>query len=64
VTARDDDWLVTELCAGFLDKGADFSGDVTLTLVDEPAPFLLEAQLAVGDVRRDSRRKRRRRRKA
>ena len=48
VTARDDEWLVTELCAGFLDKGADFSGDVALSLIHEAAPFFIQCQFAVG----------------
>jgi hypothetical protein len=40
MTARDDEWLVTKLCAGFLQKSAEFNGDITLSLVYEaPAIF-------------------------
>lgn len=49
----DDDWLVTELCSGFFQKRAEFSGDVALSLVDEASPIFRKAQLAVADVRRD-----------
>ena len=43
MTTRDDDWLVTELCSGFFDKRAEFSGDVALTLIDETATLLAKA---------------------
>jgi hypothetical protein len=50
MTARDDDWLVTELCAGFFDERTKFCSDIALTLVDEASALLPEAQLAIGDV--------------
>ena len=53
MTARDDEWLVTELCAGFLQEGADFHGDIALARVLESSALLSQAQLAVGDVRSD-----------
>ena len=40
ISRRDDDWLVAELCFGFLNESAEFDGDVALTLVDEAATFL------------------------
>jgi hypothetical protein len=40
MSARDDDWLVTELCSGFFDKCAEFSGNLTLSSGYEPAAFL------------------------
>lgn len=43
MSARDDDWLVTELCSGFFNERAEFRGDVALTLVDESAPFFTKA---------------------
>ena len=50
MSARDDDWLVTELCSGFFDERAEFNGDIALSLVDEASAFFPKAQLAVGDV--------------
>ena len=61
VTAGDDDWLVTELSAGFLDKNAQFHADVTLRLVGESPAFFIDANFTVSDMRCDERSKRRRR---
>ena len=61
VAAGDNDWLVTELSAGFLDKDAQFHADVTLRLVGESPAFFINANLAVSDVRCNKRSKRRRR---
>ena len=57
VTAGDDDWLVTELSAGFLDKNAQFHADVTLRLVGESPAFFINANLAVANVWRNECRK-------
>ena len=56
VGAGDDDWFVTELCAGFLDEDAQFGGDVTLALVCEAAAFFTEGEFAVNDVGGDAER--------
>ena len=43
MSARDDDWLVTELCSGFFNERAEFRRDVALSLVDEAAPLFPKA---------------------
>ena len=43
MSARDDDWLVTELCSGFFNERAEFGGDLTLSSGYEPAAFFTKA---------------------
>ena len=54
VRTGDNDWFLTEMCAGFLDEGAKFGGDLALGLVYEPAAFFVEAQFAVSDMGSDA----------
>lgn len=55
-SAGNDDWFLTEMCAGFLDEDAQFGGDLALGLVYEPAAFFVEAQFAVSYVGGDAER--------
>jgi hypothetical protein len=50
----DNDWFLTEMCAGFLDEDAQFGGDLALGFVYEPAAFFVEAQFAVSDMGSDA----------
>ena len=61
MSAGNDDWLVTELSAGFLNKDAQFHADVTLRLIGESPAFFINANFTVSDVRCNERSKRRRR---
>jgi len=49
--ASNNDWLVTELSAGFLDKDAQFSADVTLSLTNKTPALFINANLTVSDMR-------------